>query len=102
MTITRHGHHIPGTRAEIGHVPVVVQCGGIDICLACTREAEHIMQVIRTATQPAPVKPDKTRHDDRTLVKVRDALKTVGITESLAYEAIRAMQNAGILFSEYT
>lgn len=40
-------------------------------------------------------------HDDQTLFRVRDALRGVGMTEAQAVDAIRAMQNARILFREF-
>lgn len=44
--------------------------------------------------------PENVTHDDRTLDKVREALVRSGLSFEQAVEAIREMQNFGILFRE--
>lgn len=40
MTLTSHGHHIPGTtHDDEQQYPMRHRCGGPDICEACSREA---------------------------------------------------------------
>lgn len=44
--------------------------------------------------------PENVTHDDKTLDKVREALVRSGLSFDQAVEAIREMQNFGILFRE--
>lgn len=40
MTITSHGHHIPGSPAETGDTPPKARCGGPGLCGVCTKQAQ--------------------------------------------------------------
>jgi hypothetical protein len=43
---------------------------------------------------------NKEYHTEETLEKTYEALKESGLTETQAFDAVRTMQNAGILFRE--
>lgn len=38
MTLTSHGHHIPGSPAETGDTPPKARCGGPGLCGVCTSQ----------------------------------------------------------------
>ena len=39
MTLTSHGHHIPGSPAELGDSPPKARCGGPGLCGMCSSQA---------------------------------------------------------------
>ncbi len=40
MTLTSHGHHIPGSPAETGDSPPKARCGGPGLCGVCTSQTD--------------------------------------------------------------
>lgn len=39
MTLTSHGHHIPGSPEEVGDVPPKARCGGPGLCGPCSAQS---------------------------------------------------------------
>jgi hypothetical protein len=82
---TSHGHHIKGTILGDETPPQVARCGGPGLCRQCSTEA----QIAQIET-----------HDEDTILRVKLALVSSGLSQHQAFDAISAMQNAGILFRE--
>jgi hypothetical protein len=94
MAWTAHGHHISGTVMISEDRPVqIARCGGPGLCTKCSAEA-----ALYKANQKTD--PPAEQHTDDTLFKVLTALSASGLTQKQAINAIRVMQNAGILFRE--
>lgn len=94
---TTHGHHIPG-KSLLGAPGIIPRCEGIGKCEQCTREAWPE----KTTTEPKGVvwtAANTEWHNDGTILVVFRALRNV-LTEDQTLDAIRVMQNEGILFRQ--
>lgn len=105
MAYTSHGHHIPGTVMN-GERPLqVARCGGPPLCTDCAKEtANYISAHQKEMWETLKMTNDKGNetHDEKTLLKVLNSLLDAGVKYEQAINAIRIMQNNGILFREYS
>ena len=96
MAFTSHGHRILGTTDTGPFEGSVARCGGPGLCAPCSMEAT-------TARRSQWSGEDETGyHTEETLFRVFEALLKADLTREKALDAIREMQNHGILFRERT
>ena len=79
MTLSRHGHHLPGTtfEDEFGQIPKA-RCGGVAICTDCQKDLANAHRFEMPVDADKDVFEDAQDHlDDRTLMK-RAKLFVVG------------------------
>lgn len=127
MSLTSHGHHVPGTDYSRNERLLAdpSPCGGPDQCATCAKESWTIQQKLQSFGIPLneeigtdmAILPDNVTIDIRstgevkeetprelflegTMQKAFEALKKAGLTNDQALDGLREMQNAGILFRE--
>lgn len=101
MAWTSHGHQIPGTTVSPNRPDKVMRCGGPGRCSVCSFEVANGLDPVPSAgLAMANLGFRLEQHSESTLPKVLRALIASGLTEEQAINAIREMQNDGILFRE--
>lgn len=95
MAYTSHGHLIPGTEDCNETQPPKARCGGITQCRQCANEAFDVKSLLYKNYVV-----DVSKHNEATLGKVRAGLAKARIPKDKIDDAIREMQNYGIIFRE--
>lgn len=103
MAITSHGYHIPGSvYKETEKYVNRARCGGVTICSICMGDVGRWREQEATETNKKnePGDPAREYFEEGTMSVVFNAMVGSGLSRDQALDAMREMQNAGILFRQ--